>query len=174
MPRLEQLTVSLKLPILGQITGTWAPDDAERDAAWEMYVELATRVTVVPLTADQGLLREALTSLYSLFATTRTILRHHGPRIARPGRGGDLSFAYLALAVLNGALRPLLTRWHPELTAHEQQRPPERSVVDWERAWPHAAQLREELEATRQTLIDYADLLAEVADVPPLHPARRR
>lgn len=169
MPRLERITVSLKLPVVGEIAGTWAPDDAEREAAWEMYVELATRVTLIPLAPDNGILREALTSFYSLFGTTRQILREHGPRVARPAREGDLSFAAIALAVLNGAIRPLLTRWHPELTAYEQQRPTDRTVIAWERSWPSADHLRQELETSREVLLDYADLLAKVSDVSPLH-----
>ncbi len=71
MPRLSKIGVELALPFLGKISGEWAPDEAERLAAWEMYVELATRITVQPLTPDEGLIREALTSYYSLFATTR-------------------------------------------------------------------------------------------------------
>jgi hypothetical protein len=169
MPRLDKITVELTLPFVGKIGGSWAPDDAERQAAWEMYVELATRVAVQPLAPEEGLLREALTSYHSLFGTTRTILRDHGPRIAQPHRGGDLSFGYLALAVLNGALRPILARWHPELLAHETQRPAGESPVAWERTWPHAGELRQELDTTHHALLDYADLLAEVADVPRLH-----
>lgn len=169
MARLDTITVNLKLPFLGQISGTWAPDEVERDAAWEMYVELATRIAIAPLAPGEGMLREALTSLHSLFASTRDILREHGPRIARPSREGDIAFAYLALAVLNGALRPLLTRWHPELTAYEQQRPPGESVVAWERAWPYRERLSQQIETTRQALLNYADVLAQVADVPPLH-----
>ena len=46
MPRLNKASVELTVPLLGKITGEWAPDDAERQAAWEMYVELATRITV--------------------------------------------------------------------------------------------------------------------------------
>lgn len=113
MPRLTTISVELNLPFLGKISGQWAPEGAERVAAWEMYVELATRISTQPLGSDEGLIREAFNSYYSLFGTTRSILREHGPRIAKPSGGRDLSFGYLALAVLNGALRPLLSRWHP-------------------------------------------------------------
>lgn len=33
-----------------KLSGTWEPDSAERAAAWELYVELVTRISVVPLT----------------------------------------------------------------------------------------------------------------------------
>jgi hypothetical protein len=43
----------------------------------------------------------------------REILRRHGPGVARAGAEKRLSIAYLAVAVLNGWLRPLLTVWLP-------------------------------------------------------------
>jgi len=86
------------------------PNDTERRAAWELYVELLTRISVVPLAQREGLLREALMSLYSLFDTTRQILRTHGPDIAEPKRDGEYSLGFLAVAMLNFTLRPLLAR----------------------------------------------------------------
>ena len=38
-----------------------------------MYIELVTRIAVIELRPEEGLLREALSSLYSLFDTTRKI-----------------------------------------------------------------------------------------------------
>jgi hypothetical protein len=106
----QELRVSLGLPFgLGSISGTWGPDDAERRAAWEMYVELVTRISVEPLGPEEGLLREVLGSLYSLFGSTRDILRRYGPEVAIPKRGHELSFGSIAVTVLNRALRPC---WH--------------------------------------------------------------
>lgn len=172
MARLSMISVELALPFLGKISGEWEPDEAERLAAWEMYVELATRVTLQPLSADEGLIREALTSYYTLFESTRGILRTHGPGVAQPSGDSTLSFGYLALAVLNGALRPVLARWHPELLAYEQQRPSDETVTGWEDNWASAGEVRDALASTRQVLGAYAALLAAVADVPPLHPAQ--
>src|SRR5215469_10986472 len=120
MPKLQSFKVSVKLPYLADIEGTWAPDQSERDAAWELYVELVTRISVVELGPD-ALLREALNSLYSLFQTTRGILRKYGPGVARPKGGANLSFGHIAVGVLNGALRPALETWHPALLDYENQ-----------------------------------------------------
>jgi hypothetical protein len=109
--------VKLGIPVVGQVSGTWVPDEAERWAAWELYVELVTRITVVDLPPDQGLLREALSSLHSLFPTTRDILRRYGPAVAPQGKEGGITFGYLAVAILNGVLRALLSTWHPALSA---------------------------------------------------------
>jgi hypothetical protein len=161
--RPDQVTVQLSIPFVGQISGVWAPADAERRAAWELYVELVTRVAVVDLGPREGLLRDALSSLYSLFGTTRDILRRHGPEVAPRRATGEISFGVLAVVVLNGALRPLLAHWHPALASWEAGRPAGADPVAHERSWPEAERLREELAATRRVLTDLADLLAEVA-----------
>lgn len=80
--------------------------DAERRASWELYLELASRVSVVELDREQGLLREAISSLYSLFGTTRDILRRYGPEVAPPLQPGHVSFGVLAMTTLNRVLRP--------------------------------------------------------------------
>jgi hypothetical protein len=116
------------------------------------------------------MLREALTSLYQLFDITRGILRRHGPAVAPADKAGDLSFGELAVAVLNGALRPLVGRWHSELAAYEATRAPDISPVEHERAWSHADQLRKDLEATQRLLGDFARTLERVAGATNLLP----
>ncbi|WP_235502876.1 hypothetical protein [Kitasatospora sp. Root187] len=159
--------MKLKLPGV-EIAGSWEPNDAERRAAWELYVELITRVSVVPLRADEGLLREALSSLYSLFGTTRDVLRRHGPEIAEPKRNGQYNFGYLAVAMLNYGVRPLLAQWHPLLEDWEHRRPADRSRRDHEHAWPQVDELRTALRDARRILTSYADLLATACGVPNL------
>jgi hypothetical protein len=154
-----------------KISGTWEPNDAERQAAWELYVELMTRIAVVPLTASEGLLREALTSLYSLFGTTRDVLRRHGPTVAEPKPDGQYSFGYLAVVILNCVIRPLLAHWHPLLGDWEAARPAGRSRVAHEQAWPQAGQLRADLDITRASLAQYAALLATACGIPDLSAA---
>ena len=165
--RNERFQVSLNLPYFGSIGGSWVPDESQREAAWELYVELATRIAVVELKPDEGLLREALTSLYSLFATTRSILREKGPDVAKPG-SGDVSFGQLAVLVLNRTVRPFLAKWHPALRDYEETRPRDVSQVDHERAWDQAGELRAELRELQAALASYAAQLAEVAEVPSL------
>ena len=94
---LKVVKIQLKLPWVGEIAGMWEPDDAEAKAAWELYVELITRVSVVELKPGEGLLREALNSLYSLVKTTREILRQYGPSVGKPKGQGKLSFGFLSV-----------------------------------------------------------------------------
>ncbi|MGW0760079.1 hypothetical protein ACWD1Y_26980 [Streptomyces sp. NPDC002814] len=161
----SQITAKLTIPFVGEISGTWEPAEAERSAAWELYLELITRVSVEELDRDEGFLREALSSLYTIFNTTREILRRYGPEVAPPLAPGHVSFGFLAVTVLNRVLRPLLASWHPRLSAYESQRPGGRDPVAYEREWEHADALRGEIEAVRQSLVSLARTLQEVAGV---------
>ncbi len=158
-------SIQVELPF---VTGVWEVNDAQRQAAWEMYVELVTRISVQPLDPDEGLLREALSSLYTLFGETRRILRAAGPSVARPRSRQLLTFGQIAVDVLNIALRPVLAKWHPLLIEHEASRGT-KSATEHERAWDKAGALRAELASLRAQLAAYADLLARACAVAPLH-----
>ena len=168
MPKLKSIKVSLSLPSIGGIEGTWEPDESERKAAWDLYVELVTCIAVEELRPEEGLLREALSSLYTLFDTTREILREYGPTIAQPKGEAGLSFGYLAVTILNTVLRPVLAKWHPLLLDYESTRAGAVSPLEHERRWDKYGELRGELNQVRIVLTEYVDLLAEVAGVPSL------
>ena len=166
--KLTNVKVSLKLPYVGGIEGTWEPDEREQNASWEMYVELVTRISVVELKSDEGFLRESLSSLYTLFTTTRDILRKYGPSIAQPKGKDNLSFGSLAVTILNVVLRPVLAKWHPLLLDYERTKDSSLSPLIHEREWDKAEELRQDLNDVRSTLIEFADYLAQVASVPSL------
>ncbi len=165
----KKLTVSFDFPFSPiKLSADWEPAQEEREAAWEMYVELATRVTVIALPEHRGLIREAITSYYSLFASTREILKRYGPTVARPSGKGTTSFGQLAVVILNELLRPVLSEWHPALEDWEARRPDGTSRLAHERDWDHHRDARDALEKTRVELERYAGYLAEVAEVPVL------
>ncbi len=82
------------------------------------------------------LLREALTSLYNIFPTTRQILKEAGPDVG----GSQDSVGGVVIEVLNRGLRPFLSRWHPRLQAWEARRASDRSPQEHEWDWPEAEQ----------------------------------
>ncbi len=110
---------------------------------------------------DEGLLREALNSLYSFFGTTRQVLKEAGPDVgaSRNSVGG------IAIAVLNRGLRPFLSKWHPRLQAWEIKRPGDRSPKEHEQQWSEELELRNALASLRQDLEQYALALAEIVGV---------
>ncbi|MFE4599855.1 hypothetical protein ACFRKE_03280 [Kitasatospora indigofera] len=161
--RPKRLNVKITIPFLGEIGGEWEPDDAEQRAAWELYVELVTRVSVAPLREDEGSAREALTSMYALFAIVRDILKRYGPDVAPTGARNEVSFGILAVTVLNRAVRPVLSKWHPRLAAWESSSPASRSAVEHENTWQEIGPLRTDLDSLRLVLLQLAQVLGNVA-----------
>ena len=82
----------------------WNPSEPAKDAAWEMYVELVTRITTQKLNDSEGIEEKALESVYNLFPLTRKILKKYG-------RDAE-DFAKLALLILNQIIRPFTAKWH--------------------------------------------------------------
>ena len=68
-------------------------EDADKDAAWEMYVEMLTRIVTQPLPDDIGDETTALDSVYELFPITRAILRQHGRQ--------TIQFSKVIIPILN-------------------------------------------------------------------------
>ena len=122
----------------------WEPNEADQDAAWELYVELLTRITTQALPDDTGTEQAALASLHSLFKTTRDILKGHGREC--------IAFSKVAVVVLNQVIRPFTSKWHPIFEAgalNSDQR----------------NTFRAELPALQARLLAYTHMLADIADV---------
>jgi hypothetical protein len=150
--KLKKVSVNLPFGIGG---AEWEADVTERKAAWSLYVELVTRITVQSLETDQGLLREALNSLHTMFAITRQILREAGPDVGI----SSASVGGIAIAVLNKGLRPFLSKWHPLLQTWEAQKPPTTSPKDHEKNWSLEPEMRQELLLLGIDLEQYAEAL---------------
>ena len=155
---LKKVLVSLPF---GLGSAEWEADSTERYAAWSLYVELVTRISVEPLHEDEGILREALNSLYGLFKTTREILREAGPDVG----ASHNSVGGIAITVLNRGLRPFLTKWHSILEVWETQRPSGVSTKEHEKQWLEESKMRGELEDLRQELNKYAQALAKISGI---------
>ena len=76
----------------------------DRKAAWDLYIEMVTRITTQPLDPEHGDEKTALDSVYSLFQTTREILLAQGPDC--------VEFAQIAIVILNQEVRPFTAKWH--------------------------------------------------------------
>ena len=61
-----------------------------------------------------------------------------------------------------------LARWHPKLLHYESTQTSAISSVLYEQQWQDSDVLRRELNDVRHLLLRYADLLAQIAHVPPL------
>ncbi|WP_202617387.1 hypothetical protein [Roseimaritima sediminicola] len=117
----------------------------DRDAAWDLYVELITRITTQPLEESDGTEQAALNSVYALFPLTRETIKAHGRH--------SKHFTRLAVVILNQKIRPFTARWH--------RRAEEGAFDDPQQC----REFRSELAELQQTLREYAGLLADLAEV---------
>ncbi len=137
-----QLKLRIKAPLLDvELQYT----NVDKMAAWELYVEMLTRIVTQPLSYACGNEQEALESVYSMFPATREILRKHGPECG--------IFARIAIPVLNQIVRPFTAKWH-RLSLEGGFLEPGK-----------CSEFRKELEALRKNLLNYSRMLAELAGV---------
>lgn len=123
----------------------WTPEDADKKAAWALYIELLTRITTQPLPIEHGDEKTALDSVYSLFATTREVIREYGPEC--------INFTKIAIVVLNQMIRPFTAKWH------------RKSLVGDFEDETECAIFRDELSELQEKLRIYSRALADLADV---------
>lgn len=123
----------------------FAPQDCDRNAAWELYIELLTRITTQALPIDEGDEAAALSSVYAIFPMTRNILKRHG--------AGCGEFSKIAIPVLNQILRPFTAKWH-RLSLQDCFKDPD-----------YCREFREELAMLQPKLVNYTQALAFMADV---------
>lgn len=88
----------------GMVQADITLNSADKDAAWEMYVEMLTRIVTQSLPDDTGDEKTALESVYTLFPIVREILRRHGRQ--------TIQFSKVIIPVLNQVVRPFTAKWH--------------------------------------------------------------
>ena len=120
-------------------------DASDSDAAWELYVEMLTRVVTQALPVETGDEETALDSVYSLFPITREVLR-------RRGRGA-INFTKIAVPILNQIVRPFTAKWHGKRLAGDLADEDIRN------------EFRDELATLQEDLRNYNRMLAGIAGV---------
>ncbi len=127
------------------VEAEWSPKAGDREAAWKLYIELLTRITTQALPTESGDEKTALESIYSLFKTTRRILKEQGQDC--------IEFTKIAVVVLNQVVRPFTARWHPKSIAGDFEKESECNAF------------REELKLLQVELCKYSRALSDLAGV---------
>jgi hypothetical protein len=115
---------------------------ADKDASWELYVELNTKMTTQSINQSYfgdlvvGDNKSTLDSIYSIFPETRDILKRYGHQ--------GKQFANLAFKMLNVVIRPFTTKWHTSNL--------------------YSNDFQEELKMLQSDLIPYVDKFLEMAN----------
>jgi hypothetical protein len=123
----------------------WKPNISDEKAAWELYIELLTRVTTQSIFHRTGDEAAALESVYELFPITRKILKDNTRDCEK--------FSKVAIIVLNQVIRPFTSKWHKAL------------LQDKFKDKQSCNQFRLELIELQSKLKNYTLLLANIAGV---------
>lgn len=134
--------LKIKAPFLEM---EWKPQDEDKAAAWELYIELLTRITTQPLEEDHGDEKTALDSVHSLFSITRAVIKNNGRDC--------IAFTKIAVIILNQRIRPFTSKWH------------KMSLNDGFNDEQQCLDFRRELEDLQNDLKVYTRMLADMADV---------
>nr|WP_304285132.1 hypothetical protein [Clostridium paraputrificum] len=121
----------------------WQPQDADKDAAWELYIELLTRVTTQNLADDNGDELAALSSINKIFDLTREIIKKY--------KRDCIEFTKIAIIVLNQLIRPFTAKWHKKLSSEVNES--DKKIF------------RDELKELQKSLRLYTQMLGEMAGV---------
>lgn len=123
----------------------WSPQEADKNAAWELYIEMLTRIATQYLEPEEADEATALESIHKLFELTRNIIKAYGREC--------FEFTKIAIVVLNQVIRPFTAKWHKELISG--------SLDDTEKC----KLFRTELEILQKELRKYTKMLADMASV---------
>lgn len=94
-------SLKIKTPLLDM---EWKPQNEDKNAAWDLYIELLTRITIQPLNDNHGDEQTALKSIYSIFPLTREVIKSNGRHC--------IEFTKIAIVILNQKVRPFTAKWH--------------------------------------------------------------
>ena len=123
----------------------WEPQEKDKDAAWELYVELLTRITTQRLPAEHGDENTALESVHKLFELTRHTIKRFGRDC--------INFTKIAIIVLNQIIRPFTAKWH-KLSIEDAFKEDNQCLI-----------FRKELEELQEKLRTYSKMLSDMAGV---------
>ena len=135
---------SLKISA-GFLEMEFSPSEPDKNAAWDLYIELLTRITTQKLEPGHGDEKTALNSIFSLFGTTREIIKSNGKDC--------IEFTKIAVVILNQKVRPFTAKWHKAF------------VNDGFTDQALCEEFRAELEELQNILKIYTKMLADMAGV---------
>ncbi|RZS44455.1 hypothetical protein EV193_101331 [Herbihabitans rhizosphaerae] len=135
------------------------PRNGEREAAWQLHVELATRITVVALPDDSGTLIEALRSVDAVSLRLAEIAGDY----LVPGPTGEPDDVLSIIAEVGDTLDGFTLTWAGPLRAWHAVRAGQ-DMAGHERAWPDAVRMRSDLAAVQSRLTVLANRLADIGD----------
>ncbi|MEM1330055.1 MAG: hypothetical protein AAGG07_05805 [Planctomycetota bacterium] len=148
-------TVEIGLPGLGK--SAISLGNPQRASARRILLEMTTRTVLQPLDPNDGTIRAALDSLYAFFQAVREELKSM-PATPPNTDASSETLESIAHEMLNTAVRPYTSRWHPRLDVWE-------GAGLSEDDWPLATDCRADLDKMRKAAAHYAVVLGKAGGI---------
>ena len=135
------------------------PNTADRQVAYEIWVELSTRKIGLAIDFENDVIDEVYSSWYKFFSVTRDHIKSIPAN--KLDRGSTKAIVDLSIAVLNEGLRPHLTRWQarfrwwwhsPALT---EERKSSTFPQEFQKQFPEYEELVTDMKKVNQQLMGY-------------------
>ena len=147
--------------------------DEDRQCAWELYTEIATRVAVVGKRLDKTgkdfngeLFSESLDSLYNFFRECRGIMRRFP--VGRIKDPRQIHLGVLINRILARVLRPFLEKWSGRYRSWWATASKDGSPYEVQKQFPDCEQFIKEWAEARQIMREVETKLAEQYQLVPL------
>jgi hypothetical protein len=145
---------------------TIRPNNQDRQIAYEIWVELATRKIGLPLDLANDVVSEIYDSWHAFFGVTRELVK--GVPVTRVRSPSTRAIIQLSIEVLNEGLRPHLTMWQArfrrwydcEIATSKDAPPPDPQAV--QSRFPRWQELSADLLRVNAILIAYRGKMEEI------------
>ena len=137
---------------------TLKPNEADRQVAYQIWVELSTRKIGLPIDLQNDVVAEVYDSWHQFFTVTRELIK--SVPVSRAADDSTRKIINLSIEVLNEGLRPHLTLWQARFrTWYEQQLKTSTGAYvepqDLQAKFPRFAELGADLSRVNKHLIAY-------------------
>lgn len=141
------------------------PSYEDIQVAHKAWVELVTRKAALPFEEDHDVISEVYNSWYALFQEVRSLTKTIPAQSVR-GSKDTQELVRLLVDALNKGLRPHLTQWQARFRHWYDEalkKNPGKSPQEIQRDYPHYRELVNDLLRVNQQLVEYANVIKEIA-----------
>lgn len=154
-------TVNITLP--SGVSFEFKAQEEDRKIAWEIFVQIRTRIAAVEFKDGEDSLLHVNQSLYDLFNLIREKVQGLSLRTVTKDKDGNLVELYFS--ILNHGIRPYLTKWHiPVSHFHTKQKDSYKSTIEVDQEFAQSnPKIILDIKSLNYRMKKYAEILHKIA-----------
>jgi hypothetical protein len=154
-------TVNVTLP--SGISFEFKAQEEDRKIAWEIFVQIRTRIAAVEFKKGEDSFKDVNVSLFALFTLIREKILGLSLKTVTKDKDGNLVELYFS--ILNHGIRPYLTKWHiPVSHFHERQKDSGKSEIEIDKEFLISnPEIIEDIQTLNFKMKRFAEVLHKIA-----------